>query len=266
MFISLWHPTEGFMSAHVVAFVLCSFCMCGSRPPTPSMGLHHLATSIYQHAGRWKQIFINTYGRYRRLLWILSPVFVQGQKPGLTDVQAELDRMTRKQDSVVSTNNVPPLTENEAWRHRCVAHRITILEKSIHLWALKWPNSQRLCQSAHTGVSPKWISDDIRCFDALVSIWMGKERMDDLKDKRWWLGFISVLSSNVTVILRGVSVYEYVCTLPCWPDVLGSRPHLFGVEHRFHGFKDWKYFWLFGFWVILCQERNLVEIGKVFKH
>ncbi|XP_072236847.1 cytoplasmic dynein 1 light intermediate chain 2 isoform X1 [Leuresthes tenuis] len=36
-----------------------------------------------------------------------------GQKPGLTDVQAELDRMTRKQDSVVSANNIPP-TENEA--------------------------------------------------------------------------------------------------------------------------------------------------------
>ncbi|XP_076011653.1 cytoplasmic dynein 1 light intermediate chain 2 isoform X2 [Genypterus blacodes] len=37
-----------------------------------------------------------------------------GQKPGLTDVQAELDRMTRKQDSVVSANNTPPPTENEA--------------------------------------------------------------------------------------------------------------------------------------------------------
>uniref|UniRef100_A0A3Q4BQK5 Dynein light intermediate chain n=1 Tax=Mola mola TaxID=94237 RepID=A0A3Q4BQK5_MOLML len=37
-----------------------------------------------------------------------------GQKPGLTDVQAELDRMSRKQDSMVSTNNIPPPTENEA--------------------------------------------------------------------------------------------------------------------------------------------------------
>ncbi|XP_037612909.1 cytoplasmic dynein 1 light intermediate chain 2 isoform X1 [Sebastes umbrosus] len=37
-----------------------------------------------------------------------------GQKPGLTDVQAELDRMTRKQESMVSTNNIPPPTENEA--------------------------------------------------------------------------------------------------------------------------------------------------------
>uniref|UniRef100_A0A8C7X877 Dynein light intermediate chain n=1 Tax=Oryzias sinensis TaxID=183150 RepID=A0A8C7X877_9TELE len=36
-----------------------------------------------------------------------------GQKPGLTDVQAELDRMTRKQDSMVPANNIPP-TENEA--------------------------------------------------------------------------------------------------------------------------------------------------------
>uniref|UniRef100_A0A4W6CI31 Dynein light intermediate chain n=1 Tax=Lates calcarifer TaxID=8187 RepID=A0A4W6CI31_LATCA len=37
-----------------------------------------------------------------------------GQKPVLTDVQAELDRMTRKQDSMVSANNIPPPTENEA--------------------------------------------------------------------------------------------------------------------------------------------------------
>ncbi|KAF7664752.1 hypothetical protein LDENG_00167580 [Lucifuga dentata] len=37
-----------------------------------------------------------------------------GQKPGLTDVQAELDRMTRKQDSMVSANNIQPPTENEA--------------------------------------------------------------------------------------------------------------------------------------------------------
>ncbi|KAM9817499.1 cytoplasmic dynein 1 light intermediate chain 2 [Neosynchiropus ocellatus] len=37
-----------------------------------------------------------------------------GQKPGLTDVQAELDRMTRKQDSMVTTNNEQPPAENEA--------------------------------------------------------------------------------------------------------------------------------------------------------
>uniref|UniRef100_A0A672JWJ2 Dynein light intermediate chain n=1 Tax=Sinocyclocheilus grahami TaxID=75366 RepID=A0A672JWJ2_SINGR len=36
-----------------------------------------------------------------------------GQKPGLTDVQAELDRMTRKPDSTVTANNTP-VTENEA--------------------------------------------------------------------------------------------------------------------------------------------------------
>uniref|UniRef100_A0A8C1GZ92 Dynein light intermediate chain n=1 Tax=Cyprinus carpio carpio TaxID=630221 RepID=A0A8C1GZ92_CYPCA len=36
-----------------------------------------------------------------------------GQKPGLTDVQAELDRMTRKPDSMVTANNTP-VTENEA--------------------------------------------------------------------------------------------------------------------------------------------------------
>lgn len=36
-----------------------------------------------------------------------------GQKPGLTDVQAELDRMTRKPDSLVTANNTPA-TENEA--------------------------------------------------------------------------------------------------------------------------------------------------------
>uniref|UniRef100_A0A673A9Y2 Dynein light intermediate chain n=1 Tax=Sphaeramia orbicularis TaxID=375764 RepID=A0A673A9Y2_9TELE len=51
---------------------------------------------------------------YRRLLLGFVSHFFQGQKPGLTDVQAELDRMTRKQDSMVSANNIPPPTENEA--------------------------------------------------------------------------------------------------------------------------------------------------------
>ncbi|XP_067104804.1 cytoplasmic dynein 1 light intermediate chain 2 isoform X1 [Osmerus mordax] len=37
-----------------------------------------------------------------------------GQKPGLTDVQAELDRMTRRPDAMVTADNTPPPTENEA--------------------------------------------------------------------------------------------------------------------------------------------------------
>ncbi|XP_029354729.1 cytoplasmic dynein 1 light intermediate chain 2 isoform X1 [Echeneis naucrates] len=44
---------------------------------------------------------------------VQGPAKKTGQKPGLNDVQAELDRMTRKQDSMVSANNIPP-TENEA--------------------------------------------------------------------------------------------------------------------------------------------------------
>jgi hypothetical protein len=45
---------------------------------------------------------------------LVSLLSFQGQKPGLTDVQAELDRMTRKPETVVTVNNVPPPTENQA--------------------------------------------------------------------------------------------------------------------------------------------------------
>uniref|UniRef100_A0A8B9H5L7 Dynein light intermediate chain n=1 Tax=Astyanax mexicanus TaxID=7994 RepID=A0A8B9H5L7_ASTMX len=37
-----------------------------------------------------------------------------GQKPALTDVQAELDRMTQKPDSTLKANSSPPAPENEA--------------------------------------------------------------------------------------------------------------------------------------------------------
>jgi len=61
-----------------------------------------------------RMLFMSTRRSYRRLLLgFVSCFLFQGQKPGLTDVQAELDRMTRKQDSMVSANNIPP-TENEA--------------------------------------------------------------------------------------------------------------------------------------------------------
>ena len=56
--------------------------------------------------------------RLQEITFGLCLLFFQGQKPGLTDVQAELDRMTRKQDSMVSANNVPPPTGNEAWRQQ----------------------------------------------------------------------------------------------------------------------------------------------------
>lgn len=75
-------------------------------PPTPSPSIRLLAVENCYFC-----IHTEATGDY---FWALSPVFFQGQKPGLTDVQAELDRMTRKQDSMVSANNIPPPTENEA--------------------------------------------------------------------------------------------------------------------------------------------------------
>lgn len=89
---------------------------CGSEPPNSSMAPHqHQSPSICllpieerfnEHTQRLQEI---TFGFCLPFFY-----FFQGQKPGLTDVQAELDRMTRKQDSMVSTNNIPAPTENEA--------------------------------------------------------------------------------------------------------------------------------------------------------
>lgn len=45
--------------------------------------------------------------------WNSNLNFSLGQKTVLTNVQEELDRMTRKPDSMVTTNSSP--TENEAW-------------------------------------------------------------------------------------------------------------------------------------------------------
>lgn len=99
---------------------LCRGCLCmrflwhwvcsmGQSPPIHPPAVEKLFVCFCA-------VFFLLCRRYRRLLWAFVSRFFQGQKPGLTDVQAELDRMTRKQDSVVSTNNVPPPTGNEAWR------------------------------------------------------------------------------------------------------------------------------------------------------
>lgn len=82
-----------------------------------------LLLNTYQHAALIHQTgshitslcyFYIQHRNYRRLLFFFLLSFFQGQKPGLTDVQAELDRMTRKPDSMVTANNTPA-TENEAW-------------------------------------------------------------------------------------------------------------------------------------------------------
>lgn len=74
------------------------------QPPSLCLLLAIENSEIYEYTQKLQEI---TFG-----LCLLF--FFQGQKPGLTDVQAELDRMTRKQDSMVSANNIPPPTENEA--------------------------------------------------------------------------------------------------------------------------------------------------------
>lgn len=77
------------------------------------------------------------------LFFFSCSLFFQGQKPGLTDVQAELDRMTRKPDSMVTANNTPA-TENEAWarQQHCPIWKSTckdIKEKKKMLFMTKIP-------------------------------------------------------------------------------------------------------------------------------
>lgn len=85
-------------------------------------------------------------------LFFFFSLFFQGQKPGLTDVQAELDRLTRNPDSMVTANNTPA-TENEAWvcQQHCPLWKSTcndIKEKKKN--AIHDQNSPHLvCQSAN---------------------------------------------------------------------------------------------------------------------
>lgn len=166
---SLWGPAERILHEHIPVvwwLVLHVFAVAARRRSSAWDGV----TSV--HSIRLLAIenvlFMHTRRRYRRLLWTLSPVFFQGQKPGLTDVQAELDRMTRKQDSMVSTNNVPPPTENEAWRQqKQLHHPLHKHSGRIHVHR-KIDQIPNVYQSSHTVAPPKWVSDAIRHFGFLV--------------------------------------------------------------------------------------------------
>lgn len=128
-------------SLHLIIF---AWVYCGSKSSFFSMGPHNFSlTRLPAIIDFYWWIHTETTGDY---FGICFPFF-QGQKPGLTDVQAELDRMTRKQDSMVSANNVPPPTQNEAWRQRKRLHRPLHWYSGtvhVHLSRKNWPKSQRL--------------------------------------------------------------------------------------------------------------------------
>uniref|UniRef100_A0A8C5B1D7 Dynein light intermediate chain n=1 Tax=Gadus morhua TaxID=8049 RepID=A0A8C5B1D7_GADMO len=90
-----FHPSHVLNEAAIctgnISFFLKS--LLAKQPATPTRGANVNATGGYS---------------------LVSLLSFQGQKPGLTDVQAELDRMTRKPETVVTVNNVPPPTENQA--------------------------------------------------------------------------------------------------------------------------------------------------------
>lgn len=151
-------------SLHLIIF---AWVYCGSKPSFFSMGPHNFSlTRLPAIIDFYWWIHTETTGDY---FGICFPFF-QGQKPGLTDVQAELDRMTRKQDSMVSANNVPPPTQNEAWRQRKRLHRpLHWYSGTVHVHLsrkklTKIPTSQ----SSHTVVSPKSFSYAFKYFGVLV--------------------------------------------------------------------------------------------------
>lgn len=105
--------------------------------------------------------------------------------------------------------------------------------------------------------------------DILAFWWDGMRMCGSVNEKFWKLGFISVLSSTVNAFWRGASVNGNACTLPgSRPDVLGCGPPVSGSKPAPppHRFKEWKYYWSCGLWLSLSPGRNLVVIGKVFKH
>lgn len=147
---------------------------CGSEPPIPSMRPQHYPTPIHPLAGHRKNVIYEYTQTLQEITLDFVSCLFQGQKPGLTDVQAELDRMTRKQDSMVSANNIPPPTENEAWKQQKQLHRPL---QRLHVHASikrNWPNSQCLYQPAHTEVAREWV----QMLSDILVWWDGKrERM-----------------------------------------------------------------------------------------
>lgn len=154
--------------AHSLCLMISFACVCcGSEPQVFSMGRHN-PSPLHPLAGR-RKLVIHAYTQTLQEITLdFVSCFFQGQKPGLTDVQAELDRMTRKQDSMVSTNNVPPPTENEAWRRqKQLHHPLHKHSGRIHVHH-KIDQIPKVYQSAHTVAPPKWVSDAIRHFGFLV--------------------------------------------------------------------------------------------------
>lgn len=153
-----------------------------------------LLLNTYQHAALIHRTgshitslcyFYIQHRNYRRLLFFFLLSFFQGQKPGLTDVQAELDRMTRKPDSMVTANNTPA-TENEAWarQQHCPIWKSTcndIKEKKKMLFMTKI--SPTLCINQQTD-RKCW--DSIRCIGSEV---VGEREVDIWKDATAFLCF-----------------------------------------------------------------------------
>lgn len=149
----LVHPRE--RTACFLNIIFNRFCMCSH---TTYHAYQHAALTHIHQTGSYltaRVVFIHdTTGNYS--VFFFS--FFQGQKPGLTDVQAELDRMTRKSDSMVTTNT--PATENEAWArlHLGINQYTNIKEQNSYSWPKFSPS---LCVNQKT--------EHGKCWD---SVWM----------------------------------------------------------------------------------------------
>lgn len=217
---------------------------CGSEPSVHSMGpLHHPAPSHpsppspHLLAGRRKLLFMSTHRSYRRLLLDFVSRFFQGQKPGLTDVQAELDRMTRKQDSMVSANNIPPPTGNEAWRQQ-QKNKNKQLRRPLHYYsgkkytctlrAYKIDQIPKVCHCRQqSGCRQNWVSDAIRYFGVLARQ-EERERERGMKMlMRWWWRVLKALLYFCPLFhckcsfVRGVGfkesrTHQLAAGLVCW--------------------------------------------------
>lgn len=143
--------------------------------------------------------------------------FFQGQKPGLTDVQAELDRMTRKHDSMVSANNVSPPTENEAWRQHKRLHRpLHWYSGTVHVHL-----SRKIDQIPNVCHRTQWFhQNDFRMLsDILVFWWAGKRVCGSLNERS---------TGGLALFLCFLPLWVLFCEghqlMEIWPHYLAARP------------------------------------------
>lgn len=168
--------------------------------------------------------------------------------------------MTRKQDSMVSANNVPPPTENEAWRERKRLHRPLhwyFGTVHVHFKQKNWPKSQRLSHRT------QWFhQNDFRTLSDILVLWweMGRGCVEVLMREvlEAWLCFCAFFHYECCFVRA--SAYGNMVTLTgSQADALSCWLHCPGY---YSCLLEWKDYWSCGYSSTYLMEGILLRLGR----